>query len=376
MKNILVLLVLLLPLKIFAFPFEVSGKVLDSATKKPIDNAQVFINKSSRFSLCDSTGAYILKGIADTLVELVVYAPGYETLVYKVYAAKQGLKLRFELVPSSVTYRKPDSLHTSQEQLFLSHFLGLSPNAYETYIVNPDALRYTYNVTKGELSVTASDMLQIINDGLGYMINYRLESFKCIESSGWTDIKGYYFFKSLTTRNMYITKKWEERRRSVYNGSLLRFMRAVYQGKLNEDGFEVHNVRRVIEGESDYKAAAKSKNLVKSGILIEGNVQKKFADVADQSQVTKDYRSVDNSSASILFSAQNSLLVLFRKPGATVPNAGDDDGLGSDQISLFQTSPAGVKIFSSGSYFDADDLYIEGYMSEKIGELLPVDYVP
>jgi hypothetical protein len=375
MKNFLYLLVLFLPIKLLAFPFEVSGTVVDSATKKPINNAQVFVNKSSRFALCDRTGAYLLKGIADTLVELVVYAPGYETLAYKVYAANQGVKLRFELVPSLATYRKPDSLNTSQEQLFLSRFLGLSANAYETYIVNPDVLRYTYNVTKGELSVTASDMLHIINDGLGYMVNYRLESFKYIESSGWTDVKGYYFFKPLTTRNIYITQKWEERRRSAYAGSLLRFMRGVYEGKLNEAGFEVHNVRRVMEGGNDYKAAAKSKNLVKSGALLVDGVQKKFADVADQSRVTKDFRSADNSS-NVLFSAPNSLLILFRKPIASNFNAGDNEYREGDQISLLHTIPAGVMIYSSGAYFDADDLYIEGYMSEKIGEMLPVDYVP
>src|SRR6185312_12420073 len=85
-KNFFLLIILL---NFFQIGFSqntwnISGTVLNDATKTPLQGASVFISNSSNGTFTDSVGIFSLKGLPAGNYNLVVSFIGYETQVYPV----------------------------------------------------------------------------------------------------------------------------------------------------------------------------------------------------------------------------------------------------------------------------------------------------
>ncbi len=346
---------------------------MDAGSHKPVAGASVFINRSMVYSVTDEFGKF---SVTDSLMlpnELVVSMPGYETLVYQVNETKSSLQIRFELVKKSTEHTTIDSSKILQyQQLFLSHFLGITYNTAETLVTNPEVLQYNFDDATGTLSVKSSAMLQVINDGLGYMIHYQLDTFSLIIIKNLSDFRGYCFFTPLKTQKPFILSKWDMRRQLAYNGSMLHFMRALKKNAAPDEGFIIRKVVRILETENGYKSALKSTYLVRSGVINRKGKQTAYAEVIDQKPLsTANMGKTDSANQTYFHYGQPLLVEWVDKAPKTF--------LGSEEIpqmiSLLSFGNDPLQVFENGLYFDATDLIVQGFMQEKISDLLPVEYV-
>jgi hypothetical protein len=365
-----------------AQPFSIEGKVVDGQTKKRLAGAFVFINQSLNAVRTDSSGAYVLNDIPDQSFEVVVSVPGYEHLTYRATPSKPKTLVVFELKSLTDTAKNYDKDGWRKYgSAFMVNFLGTTINAAECELLNPEVLRFNYDDSTRELSVWAVDKLQIINDGLGYMINYQLESFKLNPSKGYLLNRGYANFKNLTTKREEIKNKWELRRHVAYRGSGMHFMRSLYSNNLANEGFEIHKLKKIFEGEAGYTTSKKIKDatVVRSGSINDKGVYKKYIDVVEKNVLSTDsIRHIEATTKRCILSLKDMLQVTFKKENEDVQFLLDTrvaNPVAGRQVSLIYLLN-NVAVQSNGLCVEDKYVLFSGYMGwEKLGEVLPVEYI-
>ena len=370
---------MLLPLKLLA-GYDISGTVLDASTKQPIVGAVVFVNNSLKFALSDSLGKFEFTNIQDSISEVVASANGYQPLSYLAESGKPALALRFDLAPLLANTVSTDTKVTPElQEKFLSQFLGLSENAYDSYILNPNVLHYNLNAATGILTVSANSMLHIINEGLGYNIHYQLVNFQLNTNSDIAQLEGFCFFQPLNSKNTTLINKWEARRKITYAGSCMHFMRSYFNNALDADGFTLQAVKRVLEDEPDFKEASRSKkDIVRQGTLNDNGVEKKFVDVATKEKMSMAKLNPRSLGAGKQFSpASKFLLVKYqRKEDFAFLESLLLMPLPKERVSLLNVAADGITVLQNGDYYDKGNISMAGSMQEKVAELLPYEYRP
>ena len=366
------LLLLLLPLQLIARVSTFNGTVVEASSRLPVMGAMVFVNRSTEFTITDSTGKFSLIDSLDPTVELVVSKAGFQTSAYVVNSETSASQFRFELVKESPLMQHIDSSKIAvYEEAFLKLFLGITYNTTETFITNPAILQYSFNEQTGTLSVKSRGLLQIINDGLGYMIHYQLDTFSLVLSNGLSDFEGYCFFTSLSTKKPFIAEKWNMRRQLAYKGSMQHFVKALFTDRVISEGFVVRKVARYLEAEDGYKAALKSKYLVRAGSLNLNGNKTSFAEVADDTKISSTNAMRSDSANQIYFHYPVPLLVQWSGKDRQTFLTNEEM---PQMISLFLFGNEKVKIFANGLYYDKFNLFVQGFMKEKISDLLPLEY--
>ncbi len=91
---------------------------------------------------------------------------------------------------------------------------------------------------------SSSDFLKIENEALGYRIKYLLTYFKMdnrLSANFHLDYKGSVFFEEMVGTPSQ-ERRWQKRRREVYEGSIMHFLRAAVKNDIEKDGFRVQQV--------------------------------------------------------------------------------------------------------------------------------------
>ena len=106
-------------------------------------------------------------------------------------------------------------------------------------IRNREVLHFYYYRRKNLFKILADAPVEIENNALGYSIKYTLDSFTHDYNSQVGVYTGYPLFKEMEASGD--AQKWHGLApgKRHYNGSILHFMRSLYQRKLAEEGFEI-----------------------------------------------------------------------------------------------------------------------------------------
>ena len=222
-----------------------SGKVIDSTNGKPLAGVSVFLNSTSKGTVTKADGTFILPGIPGGRYELIVSAIGYETFI-------TGISSRSLPPPLNI------ALHTKASELaaftvepylkdgwkkwgkfFIDNFIGTTENASSTTLKNREVLRFHFYKKSNRMSVTAIEPLIIENKALGYDLEYRLEGFTCDFGSNIISYFGYPLFREMTSSDPARMQKWALHRQAAYTGSIMHFMRSLYNDQIRTDGFLV-----------------------------------------------------------------------------------------------------------------------------------------
>ena len=146
---------------------------------------------------------------------------------------------------------------------------------------------------------------------------------------------------------------WANNRALAYKGSLLQFMRSVYNKSLQENGFELQFIVKNNEEETPIPL----QNLY--GAL---NYEK------------------DDSTNTVEFKPNQPLLaVIYNKEKPEQAFLDFDQAAKKNfQLSTLLFAPGeSIVIEQNGYYFDQTDITTDGYLGfKKIGDMLPYDYVP
>jgi hypothetical protein len=337
--------------------FYITGTVINAETKAPMQGASVFAENTTFGTATDADGKFTLQ-LPNGGYGIVVSFTGFNSWNQRVsntesqallvsMTAKEKMMQDFSIVSTGEVKNGWEKYG----KVFTDEFLGKSVNVNSCSIKNPEMLKFFYSKRKGRLKVLSDDAIIIQNDALGYTIKYQLDSFVHEYNTDVTIYTGFPLFEEMTATDSTQQLKWTEARKKAYNGSVLHFMRSLYDMQLAEEGFEIQFIIKI----KDNDTALKLKDFY--GAL--------------------NFQATDSVSPVTIKPNQLSLGVIFRneKPSEEYVKENENEPT-KFQFSTLNFQPKQeISIEQNGYYFEQNDLTFTGYWSWlKMGDALPYDY--
>jgi len=358
--------------------YALSGSVTDSATGKPIAAVSVFLNGTSKGTTTHDDGTFLLTGIPAGGYQLIISAVGYATFqtVINTNHLPSNLNVTIQSRASelaAVTV-KPDIQNGWNKWggTFWDNFIGTTDNASSCTIENKDVLRFHYYRKSKRLVVSAVEPLIIVNKALGDTVEYRFGAFSYDFSNGQVQFYGFVFFREMPPTYNGQQRVWERARQRAYLGSMRHFMRSLYQGRLQQEGFLIlHQVKKPNTEKVRVKA------IYKPAIAGTGGIS---------SDSLRHYRKVLREPDYFIHTLKNNDSLLTVKADGTrsfyfigvftVGYSNFQLGIPNISSSMELTYPASLQIEENGNYSPLNILLLKGAWAktEMVANLLPSDY--
>ena len=250
MKTLL-FLIFLAPLSCFA-QFTITGKVLNKADKKPIENVSVFLSSATVGDRTAADGSFTLHNVKPGKYDLVVSDIAFETYSQPVVVENNVRLPDIMLMPkvrslNEVTVKyHADPDRSRYLEWFKDAFIGSSDRARDCKLINPEVLDLKYDKEKQVLTASSADFLVIENRALGYKIKYLLTDFWMRDSLSRQQVRyqGYTLFEEMKG-TVGQKARWERARQDVYANSAMHFLRAAIADKLEENNFRVQKLAEI-----------------------------------------------------------------------------------------------------------------------------------
>jgi hypothetical protein len=187
---------------------------------------------------------------------------------------------------------------------------------------------------------------------LGYTLYYDLQLFSYDYNSGFVFYSGFPYFTDISATNIRRQKVWMKRRKEAYEGSVMHFMRALFQNKLAENKFEVRYVIEYREKDDIVPQLLGSADITHT--LDSGN---RVLEFPYKLEITYKGNTLPNEYLRLQSGQANS-------------------NYGTSIIQLINAK--NVQISPNGNYYNPLNLLENGYWawSEKVCNMLPFDYEP
>jgi hypothetical protein len=222
----------------------IKGTILDKDTKYPIDFAAVYFNGTFAGTNTDKNGDFELDISKYESMPLTISALGYFSVTIDKLSTDQKLTVYltpkvFELDEMIISAKSNPEERKKNLQFFRRALLGVTLNSARCRILNEEDVYFRYNAQKDTLKAFASKPLLIDNKELGYKVTYYLDNLRYCKSSGNLYREGYILFKEDTTARELRKRIFNITRRRAYLGSRMHFIRALWENRLNSEGFTV-----------------------------------------------------------------------------------------------------------------------------------------
>lgn len=335
--------------------FGISGRIIDSATREPLNGASIYCqnttigttsNRNGEFSLSLKTGGY----------ELVVSYTGYQNRQIRISHTDGSVPdiemIKEEKSMEEVVIRSSNEVKDGWQQygsFFLKHFIGTTPNAALTTLQNPEALKFYFLKRSNKLRVLATEPLLIENRALGYNLRFQLDSFIYYYNTDINSYRGFCLYSEMEGSDS-ARRRWAANRERAYYGSKLHFMRSYYDSTLVDDGYVID--------------------------LLDENNDKKFNRVANPFD-TLYYGALDSTmQIELWYPRKITVVYTKRKPEPEYLQQFKLPKNVASQVSYVQMNDA-IAITENGYYYNQEDWVNQGYWSWKnLADQLPYDYVP
>jgi len=232
MKYILTVIILFSNCILSQNPIKTSicGNIIDAETREPIANANIFISNSSIGTASDKNGYFELRNLSYGRYEIIASVIGYEILIAKVGVYTDSRRnFRLEMYkqpiqfPEVIVSAKESWKRKSNLSRFRKALLGTRQNGKKTYISNEEVIRFKSSY--GMLIAFADEPLEIINNSLGYIIQYVLDDFELTE--GYVKYTGYPHFIEQIATTYHDSIDWYDNRIDTYLGSFRHFLTTI-----------------------------------------------------------------------------------------------------------------------------------------------------
>lgn len=393
----------------------VQGKVVNAGTKEPIAGSSVFISNTSFGTVTNKDGNFEIPDIPPGKYDLIISSVGYETSVYSFSADQLPLKLRVEMqvkIKELENVTVEPSLEEGWDKwgkVFLDNFVGQTPNAKQCRIRNESSIRFRYYRKSNRLVAYSDDPIILENKALGYIIKYQLEDFEVNYKTNTTIYVGYPLFEEIDKTRKGLQRRWQRNRDKAYYGSMMHFMRSVYNNKLADEGYEVRRMVRKpnLEKQRIRKIYRPTRLTIGSTVKITSNNGRALPVLAAQDTLQKDsseyYQRIlaqeDNidtygrellTADSLIIEQQGDLKALFFTDYLYVTykrELEDEEYLlyfNERRQPTFQRSyiwlqnQQAIAIDPNGTYMPPQEVFSMSYWgwNEKMSNLLPLDYKP
>jgi hypothetical protein len=339
--------------------FVVSGMVTDANSNMPLQAASVFAQNTTTGTVTDASGKFTLQ-LANGGYDLIISFTGYETYNKRISTNDDADKhLLVQLKPKEksleeVSIKSNNEVKDGWQQygnFFTEQFIGKTANSSVCSIKNKEVLKFYFSKKRNRLKVLADEPLLIENPALGYVIKYTLDSFTYDYTNTNSQYAGYPLFEEMATTDEALKSSWVAARKKAYQGSILHFMRSIYQQQLKQNGFEIQFLVKI--------------NNADTGIRL-GNFYGAI-----------NYAKDDSTGIASFMPNQPDMAVLYttEKPDAAYLLA-NADAASNFQLSIINiTQGELIAIEQNGFYYDQNDMLITGYWAwEKMADMLPYDY--
>lgn len=362
----------------------IRGQVRSGKTQEVLPFATVFLSSTTKGTVTNEKGQFTLDNVPPGRFELIVSYMGFVTLKVPVQTQDQK-SYKLLLKPSDnqlpdVTVkarRRRDPDRAKQLALFTDHFIGLSENAAQCRLINPEVL--SFNQTTDRLIATANEPLLIDNKALGYRIKFQLDQFIYEYDSYQIAYEGNPVFEAMRPVNAKESERWAENRKKAYLGSMMHFARALYRRQVSQEGFAF---QRVIERRN------RNGDLIRTG--LPGDTTLTFPSLSNDRQVVSlpmarygalldTIRSTDTQPV-IAFKNLIQVTYTKEKEPLTFQKARRFSKFGYKivpQSSLIRLLKPGLTVEANGQFWPPQGIRSEGYWSwELVADDLPFDYEP
>lgn len=225
------------------FGQNIKGVVKDDQNGEPLPFTSVFIDNSTIGTTTDDKGNYALTGLSAGSVSIVISFVGYKTYSARlILVSGQTIELNVSLKPdkqqlSEIEVKATrDNKWEKQLKYFEREFLGLTPNAKRSRILNPWVIDL---IEKGDtLTASANEPIEVENLGLGYRLSFYIIRFEV--STNQYAILGRTKFKRLMPLDEKQTREWTRNRLNAYLGTEQHLFRSMIEGNMNKEGFELY----------------------------------------------------------------------------------------------------------------------------------------
>jgi hypothetical protein len=339
--------------------FYVSGKVIDGDSKAPMQSASVFAQNTTIGTPTDAQGNFTLQ-LPNGGYDLVVSYSGYATEVKRISSTDTSNRnIIIEIKKKDETLEAVAVVASNEVKdgwaryglFFTDNFIGKTLLSNDCHLLNSDVLKFYFIKRRNVLKVRASAPIEIQNDALGYKIKYELDSFTYNYGTQTTFFTGYPLFEEMKATSDAQQQQWNTNRMQAYSGSVLHFMRSVYNKTLKQEGFEIQFV--VNDFGKD------------TGIKV-----KDFYGALN-------YKKDDSTQTVEIKPNQQNMAVLY---GKAQPEknylAETEDAPDKYQLSIISVAQP-ITIEQNGYYYDQNDITTTGYWTwEKVANMVPYDFNP
>lgn len=218
----------------------IEGMITDAATGEPLPGVHVFIAQSMIGTTTGTDGRYRLPNVPVGAQRLYVSIVGYEPEARDLFLRTDHVQ-DFELAEAVLSLDEIEVVGVADPnwerhlKKFIRLFIGETPNAAHTEILNPEVLSFDDKLVR--FTAVASEPLLIENRALGYRIQYFLREFTATATRVSYDGEGLY--EELTPPTPAVDGRWEALRRQAWYGSWRHFILSVLEGTPQEAGFHV-----------------------------------------------------------------------------------------------------------------------------------------
>ncbi|MES2430514.1 MAG: carboxypeptidase-like regulatory domain-containing protein [Bacteroidota bacterium] len=360
-KNILFFSLLLISISSFSQSdyFKITGQIVDVLTRAPMQGASVFAQNTTFGTATDAEGNFTLI-LPNGGYDLAVTYTDYETKTRRITTADATDKILMSIQQKDKALEAVAVVSTSEVKdgwekygsFFIENFIGKTPFSQNCILANHDSLRFYFSKRKNRLKVLSSLPVEIINNSLGYKIKYTLDSFTYDYGTQASIYTGYPLFEEIQPSDEVQRKLWQENRVSAYNGSLLHFMRSIYNKNMQQEGFEIQ-------------------------FIVDKNTDAEKAIAPKDQYGAINYNVPDSMPLVEFWPNQPDMAVLYKKEKPQQEYLDQNNDIPKDfQLSVLNIYNA-IAIEQNGYYYDQYDVTINGYWTfEKVADMLPYDYKP
>lgn len=229
------------------FSQHVTGKVVDE-NDQPLASATIYFDGSTVGTLSKSDGTFKINYSAQSNLTLVVRYLGYETAYVSNPVPDDDYEIVLKPEENSLDEVVLDASPFSREEMltaFRRDFLGETRAGRRTKILNEDSIRFYYDQDEQSLHATTREPIQLINKELGYKVEFDLVDFVSEFSKETLDKShqktNYFGGTSYFQNSTKVTKRIKRKRLKAYKGSSMHFFKALCNGNLKKENFELYH---------------------------------------------------------------------------------------------------------------------------------------
>ena len=383
--------------------YSITGTVKDKKGET-LPGAGIYLSGYTVATVANNDGQFNLSKLKPGSYEVVVQMIGFLPYSKSVIIGDKSVDITIVLAENTIQLNevviRSDPDREKNLQIFKDFFIGKTPNSAQCKILNPNVLFIKYDKETKVLSVTTNEFLVVENKALGYQLKYMLSLFEYNYNSRIISFSGLPVFEDLKG-SAKKRKEWLERRENAYHGSPQHFFQALYRNSSAEDGFIIYkrvHVQNPNRPSDSLLAAMRTRLLRKApgSMMRVGSVEVDSLTILKHLyELPKEYLVLDTNAVNPdtlvkhfypnrrTLNFKDELYVMYTRERES--NGYSSTGhyimrplfIPNYQVSIVRQLSGSFSFYANGGMHDNRSVLYEGFWAyEKIGDMVPIDYMP